>query len=136
MFAVKLSNVITIFSNIFSKTKNDFLLFFFFRPLFDFKNSNVTPLGKTHGSPTDDPALRMEGDLGNITADASGIAVINIDESNIKIFGSHSVIGRSIVICAGADDEGRGGHERSSLSGNAGPRVAYGVIGLSNPSPS
>ena len=51
----------------------------------------------------------MEGDLGNITADASGIAVINIDESNIKIFGSHSVIGRSIVICAGADDEGRGG---------------------------
>jgi Cu-Zn family superoxide dismutase len=87
-------------------------------------------IGKTHGSPSDDPALRMEGDLGNITADASGNATIKVDESNIKIYGPHSVIGRSIVICAGADDEGRGGHENSLSTGNAGPRVAYGVIGL------
>lgn len=90
-------------------------------------------LGKTHGSPSDDAELRMEGDLGNITADASGNAVIKVEESNIKIFGPHSVIGRSVVICAGADDEGRGGHENSLSTGNAGPRVAYGVLGLSNP---
>jgi len=91
------------------------------------------PFGKTHGSPSDDAELRMEGDLGNITADASGNAVIKVEESNIKIFGPHSVIGRSVVICAGADDEGRGGHENSLSTGNAGPRVAYGVLGLSNP---
>lgn len=94
------------------------------------------PFGKTHGAPSDYAELRMEGDLGNITADESGTATIKVDESNIKIFGPHSVIGRSIVICAGADDEGRGGQDNSLTTGNAGPRIAYGVIGLSNPSSS
>ena len=75
----------------------------------------------------------MEGDLGNLTADASGVATIKMDgTSQIKIFGPHSVIGRSIVICAGADDEGRGGHANSLSTGNAGPRIAFGVIGLAN----
>ena len=76
----------------------------------------------------------MEGDLGNLTADASGVATIKMDESQIKIFGPHSVIGRSVVICAGADDEGRGGQVNSLSTGNAGPRIAFGVIGMANPS--
>jgi Cu-Zn family superoxide dismutase len=92
------------------------------------------PTGKTHGAPSDDAGLKMEGDLGNLTADVSGVATIKMDDSKIKVFGPHSVIGRSVVICAGADDEGRGGQENSTATGNAGPRIAFGVIGLGNPS--
>eukprot|EP00531_Pseudo-nitzschia_arenysensis_P019630 CAMPEP_0116123316 /NCGR_PEP_ID=MMETSP0329-20121206/4682_1 /TAXON_ID=697910 /ORGANISM="Pseudo-nitzschia arenysensis, Strain B593" /LENGTH=141 /DNA_ID=CAMNT_0003617221 /DNA_START=155 /DNA_END=580 /DNA_ORIENTATION=- len=91
------------------------------------------PFGKTHGAPTDDSDLKMEGDLGNLTADATGIATIKLDDSKIKIFGPHSVIGRSVVICAGEDDQGRGGQENSTTTGNAGPRIAFGVVGLANP---
>mmetsp|Transcript_23436 Transcript_23436/g.49890 ORF Transcript_23436/g.49890 Transcript_23436/m.49890 type:complete len:163 (+) Transcript_23436:321-809(+) len=91
------------------------------------------PFGKTHGAPSDDAGLKMAGDLGNITADAAGVATIKVDDSGIKIFGPHSVIGRSVVICAGADDEARGGHENSISTGNAGPRIAFGVVGLANP---
>jgi Cu-Zn family superoxide dismutase len=83
-----------------------------------------------HGAPSDDPSLRMVGDLGNVVADEAGVAVVKIEDKMIKIFGPHSVIGRSIVICAGTDDTGRGGQETSLTTGNGGPRIAYGVIGI------
>jgi superoxide dismutase, Cu-Zn family len=73
----------------------------------------------------------MVGDLGNITVDESGVAVVLINESKIQLLGPHSIVGRSIVIYAGADDMGRGGHENSLTTGNTGPRIAAGVIGLS-----
>jgi Cu-Zn family superoxide dismutase len=73
----------------------------------------------------------MVGDIGNIEADASGVATIKIEDSMVKLFGPNSVIGRSIVIYAGADDKGRGGQANSLKTGNPGPRIACGVIGLS-----
>ena len=91
-----------------------------------FKNA-----GKTHGAPSDDPSLRMVGDIGNVEADESGSAVVKIEDKMVKIYGAHSVIGRSLVICAGQDDAGRGGQEASLSTGNSGPRIAYGVIGIS-----
>ena len=87
-------------------------------------------LGKTHGAPSDPANLRMAGDLGNIQADDAGIAQVKIDDKMVKLFGPHSVIGRSIVIYAGTDDTGRGGQQKSLETGNAGPRVASGVIGI------
>lgn len=89
-------------------------------------------LGKTHGGPSDDPSMRMVGDLGNIEADESGLATVQIEDSMVKLFGPHSVIGRSIVLFAGTDDSGRGGQENSLKNGNPGPRIACGVIGLSS----
>ncbi len=74
----------------------------------------------------------MVGDIGNVDADETGIANVRIEDKMVKIFGPHSVIGRSIVICAGADDGGRGGQETSLTTGNDGPRIAYGVIGMAN----
>lgn len=74
----------------------------------------------------------MVGDVGNADADEAGVANVKIEDRRVKIFGPHSVIGRSVVICAGADDGGRGGQETSLTTGNAGPRVAYGVIGMAN----
>jgi Cu-Zn family superoxide dismutase len=72
----------------------------------------------------------MVGDLGNILADESGTAHVDIRDQRISLTGPHSVLGRSIVVYAGEDDQGRGGHENSSTTGNAGPRVAAGVIGI------
>jgi Cu/Zn superoxide dismutase len=95
-----------------------------------------THTGKTHGAPKDDPSLRMVGDLGNIQADEMGVATVKLENKALKIYGPHSVIGRSIIVCAGQDDQGRGGQETSLTTGNAGPRIAYGVIGIANPSTS
>jgi superoxide dismutase, Cu-Zn family len=86
------------------------------------------PFGKTHGAPNDDN--RMMGDLGNITVDATGRAKVDIVDRIIRLVGPHSIIGRSIVIYSGEDDMGRGGYENSLTTGNAGPRVAAGVVGI------
>jgi superoxide dismutase, Cu-Zn family len=84
--------------------------------------------GKTHGAPGD--KLRMVGDLGNIVADETGSSTVKIVDSQVQLFGPHSVVGRSLVVYAGEDDQGRGGHENSLTTGNSGPRMASGVIGL------
>lgn len=78
----------------------------------------------------------MVGDLGNVEADDAGVATVKIEDNGmmIQIFGPHSVVGRSLVVSAGQDDQGRGGQETSLTTGNAGPRIACGVIGLANPS--
>lgn len=83
---------------------------------------------KRHGDPAD--AEHMTGDLGNIVADESGTAVVDITSQSVVLLGPHSVIGRSIVVYAGEDDRGRGGHENSQQTGNSGPRIAAGVIGI------
>ncbi|MFG0333113.1 MAG: superoxide dismutase family protein [Maioricimonas sp. JB049] len=77
------------------------------------------PDGHKHGGPDDEE--RHAGDLGNITADAKGNSKVDILARDLKL---HFVIGRSIVVHAKADDL------KSQPSGDAGPRVAIGVIGF------
>lgn len=72
----------------------------------------------------------MVGDLGNIKADENGNAVVALTDKQVQLLGPHSVLGRSLVVYAGEDDQGRGGHESSLTTGNSGPRMAAGVIGL------
>jgi len=86
---------------------------------------HFNPEKKKHGGP--DAAERHVGDLGNITADASGKATINMTDKLIALSGSHSIVGRAVIIHGGADDE------KSDPAGNAGPRIAGGVVGLANP---
>jgi Cu-Zn family superoxide dismutase len=86
-------------------------------------------LGKSHGGSKD--VERMVGDLGNVLCDETGKCTVSISDSTVKLFGPHSVIGRSIVVYSSEDDGGRGGHENSLTTGNAGPRMAAGVVGLS-----
>lgn len=90
--------------------------------------AHFNPLGKEHGSPSD--ANRHVGDLGNVEAGDNGIAKVNITDKLISLNGQHSIIGRTIVVHADPDDLGQGGHELSKSTGNAGARLACGVIGL------
>ncbi|XP_011503107.1 PREDICTED: superoxide dismutase [Cu-Zn] [Ceratosolen solmsi marchali] len=89
---------------------------------------HFNPLGKEHGGPTDD--VRHVGDLGNVEAGADGIAKIQITDKFINLHGVHNIIGRTLVVHADPDDLGKGGHELSKTTGNAGGRLACGVIGI------
>ncbi|XP_059488197.1 superoxide dismutase [Cu-Zn] [Neocloeon triangulifer] len=89
---------------------------------------HFNPLNKTHGGPLDD--VRHVGDLGNLDAGDDGKATIDISDNLISLSGAHSIIGRTVVVHADPDDLGKGGHELSPTTGNAGARVACGVIGI------
>ncbi|RUS83892.1 hypothetical protein EGW08_008373 [Elysia chlorotica] len=90
--------------------------------------SHFNPFGKSHGGP--DSAERHAGDLGNITAGDDGVANVDISDAQIPLIGSNSIIGRSLVVHEKKDDLGQGGDEESKKTGNAGPRLACGVIGI------
>ncbi|PHH86200.1 hypothetical protein CDD83_10587 [Cordyceps sp. RAO-2017] len=91
---------------------------------------HFNPFGKNHGGPSDKE--RHVGDMGNVKTDGNGVAKGTLTDSHIKLIGAHSVIGRTVVIHAGTDDLGKGGHEQSLQTGNAGTRPACGVIGISS----
>ncbi|KAG4069125.1 hypothetical protein HA402_008436 [Bradysia odoriphaga] len=81
-----------------------------------------------HGGPTD--AVRHTGDLGNVEANDNGVAKINITDKQISLVGNSSIVGRTVVVHADVDDLGKGGHELSKTTGNAGARLGCGVIGI------
>lgn len=80
---------------------------------------HYNPDGHPHAGP--DAEKHHAGDLGNITAGRDGRAKVDKTAKGLKL---HFVIGRSIVVHAGRDDL------QSQPSGDAGPRVALGVIGF------
>eukprot|EP00088_Acartia_fossae_P005958 TRINITY_DN12706_c0_g1_i1.p1 TRINITY_DN12706_c0_g1~~TRINITY_DN12706_c0_g1_i1.p1 ORF type:complete len:172 (-),score=19.99 TRINITY_DN12706_c0_g1_i1:140-601(-) len=90
---------------------------------------HFNPDGCEHGAPEDGKGARHVGDLGNVTA-AGGSAKVDITDSMISLSGEHSIIGRTVVVHAEVDDLGKGGHELSKTTGNAGARSACGVIGI------
>jgi superoxide dismutase, Cu-Zn family len=82
---------------------------------------HFNPDKKAHGAP--DAAEHHAGDLGNIEADASGTAKVNIHMDGITLGSdAHSVMGKAIIVHANADDF------KTQPTGNAGARVACGVI--------
>ncbi|KAH7842666.1 hypothetical protein Vadar_007847 [Vaccinium darrowii] len=89
---------------------------------------HFNPLKKNHGAPSDKE--RHAGDLGNIVAGPDGVAEISIQDMLIPLSGHHSILGRAVVVHADPDDLGRGGHDLSKTTGNAGARVGCGIIGL------
>jgi Cu-Zn family superoxide dismutase len=74
-----------------------------------------------HGGPSTSPV--HAGDLGNLDADATGHAHLELLLSNVSVGGvKNDVIGHAVIIHAKADDLS------SQPSGNAGARVSGGVI--------
>lgn len=66
------------------------------------------------------------GDLGNLQADENGNATYSKTFEDISLTGANAVLGRGIIVHQKEDDGGQ-------PTGNAGPRVAQGVIGIANP---
>ena len=83
---------------------------------------HFNPEGMTHGAPMD--MSRHAGDMGNLEADDSGKAHLEYVDKVIAFVGPHSIIGRSMIIHKSEDDL------KTQPTGNAGARVACGVIGL------
>ena len=84
---------------------------------------------KTHDSPAG--SERHVGDLGNVmTPVGSQETAVFIRDSLVSLDPESEayVCGRAIVIHGGEDDLGGGGDEGSLKTGNAGPRVACGII--------
>jgi Cu-Zn family superoxide dismutase len=82
---------------------------------------HFNPAGHHHGAPG---AMSHAGDLGNIKADDSGKAVIDLDDDQMSFEGPNCILGRGLVVHEKADDL------KSQPAGDAGPRIAVGVIGL------
>ncbi|KAF9046612.1 superoxide dismutase [Panaeolus papilionaceus] len=89
---------------------------------------HFNPFAHTHGGPSD--TNRHVGDLGNIKTDDAGDADFVLYDKQISLNGLTSIVGRAVVVHGGVDDLGKGNNPESLLTGNAGARVACGVIGL------
>ncbi|MFL6540069.1 MAG: superoxide dismutase family protein [Chthoniobacterales bacterium] len=83
---------------------------------------HFNPGGHQHGAP--DASDRHAGDLGNIEADASGKAHLEITDKVMKLSGDTSIIGHAVIVHEKADDL------KTQPTGDAGGRLACGVIGV------
>ncbi|KAF4661633.1 Superoxide dismutase [Cu-Zn] [Perkinsus chesapeaki] len=87
---------------------------------------HYNPFYNSHGDRNS--TVRHVGDMGNIQADASGVAEGHFYTDLIVLKGSISVLGRSVVLHADRDDLGKGGDPSSKTTGNSGARLACGKI--------
>ncbi|VVC91249.1 uncharacterized protein LOC126975977 [Leptidea sinapis] len=97
--------------------------------------AHFNPDGTTHGGR--DNKVRHVGDLGNVlfeNIEDKSLATVNFIDNVITLHGRNSVLGRALVLHGQEDDLGLGGHETSLTTGNAGDRLACGVIGIFSPS--
>uniref|UniRef100_A0A914XQC6 Superoxide dismutase [Cu-Zn] n=1 Tax=Plectus sambesii TaxID=2011161 RepID=A0A914XQC6_9BILA len=85
-----------------------------------------------HAAPTD--TARHVGDLGNINVGADGVVNIDLSDSVIQLNGRNSIIGRAIVVHEKRDDLGKGATDVSKKTGDAGARIACGVISIASES--
>lgn len=83
---------------------------------------HFNPTHKQHGGPA--MTERHMGDLGNLEADASGKAHLEMKDQTLKLSGENSILGHAVIVHTKDDDL------KSQPVGNAGGRLACGVIGV------
>jgi Cu-Zn family superoxide dismutase len=84
--------------------------------------AHFNPTNQPHAGP--DAPARHEGDMGNVEADASGNAKLDYVDHQISLGSdAKSAIGRAVIVHVKPDDL------KSQPSGDAGGRIACGVIG-------
>lgn len=81
---------------------------------------HFNPTQQSHGAR--DASSRHVGDLGNLTADATGRAQLSYLDPMLRLSGGNSIVGRAVIVHAGRDDL------TSQPSGDSGARVACGMI--------
>lgn len=84
------------------------------------------PSGHSHGDETHHMTGGHAGDFGNLETDDTGNATYSKTYEDISLTGNNAVLGRAIIVHIKEDDGGQ-------PTGNAGARVAQGVIGIANP---
>jgi len=84
---------------------------------------HFNPEKAKHAGPQD--KMRHLGDLGNIKADNRGMAEYDRVDMHLSLHGEHSILGRGLVVHEKLDD-----FKTQDPPGNAGGRVAVGVIGV------
>jgi Cu-Zn family superoxide dismutase len=90
----------------------------------DFKSAggHFAPNKSPHGAPDHDPPKRHTGDLGNVEANADGVATYERIDKVLAFSGTNNILGKAVILHKGTDDL------KSQPSGAAGPRRACGVI--------
>lgn len=83
---------------------------------------HFNPASSSHGAPTADQ--RHEGDMGNIEADKDGHAALDYVDHAMSLSGERSILGHAVIVHEKEDDL------KTQPTGNAGARVACGVIGI------
>ena len=89
---------------------------------FSSAGGHYNPTGHQHAGPTE--ARRHMGDMGNIEAGADGTASVDYTDARLRLEGAHGILGRGVIVHANPDDL------KTQPTGNAGGRVACGVIGV------
>jgi Cu-Zn family superoxide dismutase len=82
---------------------------------------HFNPAGAPHAAPTE--KMRHTGDMGNVEAGADGVATLDYVDAQAAFDGDASILGRGVIVHANADDF------KSQPTGNAGGRLACGVVG-------
>ena len=82
---------------------------------------HFNPAGAPHAGPHD--PQRHAGDMGNVTAGADGGASVDYVDPQASFEGANDVLGRGVIVHEKGDDL------KTQPTGNAGGRLACGVIG-------
>ncbi len=86
---------------------------------------HFNPAGTEHGLPGSE--VRHPGDFGNLEADPEGQANLVMELEDLSLAGeADSIVGRALIVHAGED-------KGTQPSGDAGDRIAQGVIAIANP---
>jgi Cu-Zn family superoxide dismutase len=83
---------------------------------------HFNPLNMPHSMPASEK--RHAGDMGNIEANENGNAHLDYIDSVMELDGNYSIVGHAVIVHEKEDDL------KTQPTGNAGPRIGYGVIGI------
>ncbi|RNA02714.1 superoxide dismutase Sod1 [Brachionus plicatilis] len=89
---------------------------------------HFNPLNKTHGDISAE--TRHVGDYGNVISDENGNIFTNFTDKISSLYGANGIIGRTLVLHQLEDDLGLKNNSGSLATGNAGGRIACGIIGI------